>query len=257
LDEVHSHARSHLVYYPISEEAMKLLREARVLVLIDDEISTGNTLKNLALAFREISTKVKRVILTSLTNWLPEALQDQLRKELPFEVKFASILEGSFSYFPNQGQLEPPEFNSIGSFQALDHILVNNYGRFALRQDEGAGLIKKAERMANELDLAPNKKIRVIGTGEFLHEPFLLANFLEKKGNYVTFQSTTRTPIAQGQAIKNILRFKDNYFENLDNFLYNLDDNFDGETIIVYETATIPEDHDLPARLGARIVYFS
>ena len=51
VDEPHCHARKHLVYLPEDPDSAELFKSARSLVLIDDEISTGRTLSNLARAF--------------------------------------------------------------------------------------------------------------------------------------------------------------------------------------------------------------
>ncbi|MEG5687304.1 phosphoribosyltransferase domain-containing protein, partial [Enterobacter kobei] len=45
--EEHSHATDHLIYLPDDEEKRRRVTNARTLVLIDDEATTGNTFINL------------------------------------------------------------------------------------------------------------------------------------------------------------------------------------------------------------------
>jgi hypothetical protein len=83
----------------------------------------------------------------------------------------------------------------------------------------------------------------------------MVALALEEMGHPTVFQSTTRTPIAPGPAIKGALRFPDNYHDGIDNFIYNLDPDFPGDTVIAYETDPLPAGHDLSARLGAKALF--
>jgi len=59
-------------------------------------------------------------------------------------------------------------------------------------------------------------------TGEFVWEPFLLAERLEKAGAAVKYSSTTRSPIATGFAIQSAIAFTDNYGLGIANFVYNV-----------------------------------
>jgi hypothetical protein len=284
-DEPHSHARSHLIYLPRSQAGRKIFSEATCLVLIDDEMTTGRTLLNLAGAFLGKAPRLKRLVFASFTNWLSEAALLAARDEISVPISFASLLEGGYRFLPfaglggenakGHGGGQPnssdnrsgpsdrenaryfsPVFNSVGDFTPKDRIIPSNYGRLGLSPEDCKALSVAAERKALSLSLPKGQKVRVIGTGEFLHEPFLMAKCLEKNGHEVIFQSSTRTPIATGGAIRNALRFPDNYFEGLDNFLYNLDGGFDGETIVAYETAGIPDNHTLPTALKAKAVFF-
>ncbi len=49
------------------------------------------------------------------------------------------------------------------------------------------------------------------GPGEFVWEPFLLAERLEAAGAQAFYGSTTRSPIAVGYAIESAISFTDNY----------------------------------------------
>ncbi len=62
----------------------------------------------------------------------------------------------------------------------------------------------------------------VLGSGEFVWEPFLLAERLEAQGARVLYSATTRSPIAIGFAIQSAITFTDNYGLGIPNFVYNV-----------------------------------
>lgn len=62
----------------------------------------------------------------------------------------------------------------------------------------------------------------MLGSSEFVWEPFLLAERLEKQGADVKYSSTTRSPIATGFAIQSAIAFTDNYGLGIPNFVYNV-----------------------------------
>ena len=76
-----------------------------------------------------------------------------------------------------------------------------------------------------------NKKILILGTNEFMHIPFLFAEFLKSHlVNYelqkdckvdIVYQATGRSPLLLGNDIKEKVCFKDNYDDSMNNYLYN------------------------------------
>ena len=67
-EEEHSHATSHRVY---SEQPEKLLQAKRI-VLVDDEITTGNTVVNIVETLRKKFPFVKQYIVLSILDWRSE-----------------------------------------------------------------------------------------------------------------------------------------------------------------------------------------
>ncbi len=53
-----------------------------------------------------------------------------------------------------------------------------------------------ASDLGLQVQVSPGENILVLGTGEFVWEPFLLAERLEAAGAQVVFSSTTRSPIS-------------------------------------------------------------
>jgi len=85
-----------------------------------------------------------------------------------------------------------------------------------------------------------------------MYAPYLLAKYLEDNGIETYFQATTRSPINIDGSITSKLSFKDNYFENIDNFLYNVMDRDYDKVIVCYESISLPKDFDLKAQLETK-----
>jgi hypothetical protein len=64
-EEPHSHASAHLIYRPLGVD----LGAVRTLVLVDDEVSTGTTLTNLAAALLDHLPRCERIVAAALTDW--------------------------------------------------------------------------------------------------------------------------------------------------------------------------------------------
>ncbi len=82
-----------------------------------------------------------------------------------------------------------------------------------------------------------------------MYPPYLLAKYLEENGIESYFQATTRSPVNIDGAITSKLSFKDNYFEEIDNFLYNVIDREYDKVLICYETIQVPQSCDLKDKL--------
>ena len=258
ISEDHCHAREHLIYEPDSARGREIFNSARTLILVDDEMSTGQTLLNLAKAFAAVTPTVERLVLVSLTCWLDREKRAALASGFGRATEFVSVLDGTFSFTPQAGGAgESPSFKSVGGWVPKDGLLPGNFGRLGLVSTDGhPGRPVRLGQMRRKLELDPQHPVLVLGTGEFLHYPYLLAGFLEEEGFETYFQSTTRTPAAVGLDIAQALRFADNYFDGIDNFLYNVAADSDSQKIICYETASLPPEHDLPRLIGAQTVFF-
>ena len=94
--EEHSHATDHLIYLPDDEEKRRRVTNARTLVLIDDEATTGNTFINLLSALRNTGKlqHIEQVIAVTLTDWSGKALSE--RSTLP--VTSVSLVSGQWGW---------------------------------------------------------------------------------------------------------------------------------------------------------------
>ena len=238
-DECHSHAPDHAVYLP-GPALLPLLQTARTLVLVDDEISTGRTLTELARAYFRLNPRIERVALVCITNWLSEERQREICELLERPVLFPALIEGDFRFAPNP-DFPPPDLPVViaGPDRQHDHITAD---------PARTGVIAGRWEPPPLPEPPPDRPLAVIGTGEYAYTPFRLALAWEERGYDVRFQSTTRSPILVGDAIVSRREFLDNYGDGIPNYLYNLDPA--RLPLICYEHPAMLATDPLAAEIG-------
>lgn len=239
--ENHSHATDHLIYQPSDPLLRSRLQRARSVVLIDDEATTGNTFINLLQALRNASLNcIEKVVAVTLTDWSGNALTEQC----PLPVTTVSLVTGEWHWSPTPDAPVPvmPACNvtARGSV-AISHK--QNWGRL--------GMDHTGCDIGHQVHATVGEKVLVLGTSEFVWQPFLLAEKLEHSGASVKFGSITRSPIAQGHAITSIMAFSDNYGLGIPNFLYNVAHQHFDRIIVCVETPLESLDPSLMAQLRA------
>ena len=232
--EEHSHSTEHLIHYPKDSE---LYASRTTLLLVDDEMSTGKTLLNLLLALEPKLPKLKRVILCSLTNWMPTASYSKIEATFPrLKIEFPALLYGTFS-FEQHSTFQPknpiPKLDITQNF--CDQIQ-RLESRIGYTSDTRLRLEASQRCLQLSTKLPTTQPILVLGTGEFAYAPYLLACELEDRGFSVWFQTTTRSPILFGNAIQSKRTFKDNYNQGIDNYLYNCLPNEYSHIVVCTET---------------------
>lgn len=225
--EEHSHAKDQLIYGSNEPEIQKKILESRTLILIDDEISTGKTFKNLIKSLVSTNLKnIERIVLVSLVNWNDGNLEDTY---LNIPIETVALINGNWEWIPNNTPMsqEMPKVDTTAQGE-FEIIAPTEWGRKPSYLD--------IQSQFNLEPLKPNEKILVLGSGEYLWVPFLIAEQLESKGAEVYFSSTTRSPIMQGQAINSICTFKDNYGLGIINYAYNVKDKEFDRVLLAIET---------------------
>jgi adenine/guanine phosphoribosyltransferase-like PRPP-binding protein len=250
-DERHSHAPDHVVYLP-QPALQPLFRTARTLVLVDDEISTGRTLAELARACLEINPGIERIAFACITQWLGDARRRELAAMLERPVLFPALIEGCFQ-FEADPSFPLPTLPSSMADPSRDHDGI-------VADPARTGLIGGRWRSPDQLSFPPaggrepgigrdrDQPLVVIGTGEYTYAPFRFALALEEEGHDVRFQSTTRSPILMGDAIASRREFPDNYGDGIANYLYNLDP--ERLPIICYEHPVMLAGYPLAGEIG-------
>lgn len=229
--EEHSHAAGHLVYQPRLGD--RCFHRAETVVLIDDELSTGRTSANFMKAFLRVNPHVKHIILVSLLNWMSKEAHAALRYALPAQkVSFVSAANGSFFFTPDPSFACPKMPAAEGNHEPKDDLIPHSYGRWG----ETSPLELNLDPVIQRLCLDPFRPVHVLGDGEFMHPPYLLARHLETRGYDVRVQSTTRSPILLGLDIQHKVTFPDHYEEGIDNHIYNLP-QADAQLVLVHESA--------------------
>lgn len=248
--EEHSHAAEHIIYEPVDPYHKSLFERARTVVIVDDEATTGRTFVNLATALRRRMRSLQCVVTAVITDWRGDDVIDENRCEMELSMQSVEILAGDYHFRPHSllQQMSVPKAQGNGQFK--DDLLVANFGRLGI-----CGQLVLPEFLSVRDHLSKN--ILVVGTGEFIYPPFLLAEKLEQAGANVYFQSTARSPILVEAAIKSRMEFPDNYDDGISNYLYNAD-GLQHDSIVVCHETPLPT---LPATLleqtGGRSLYFS
>jgi hypothetical protein len=241
--EPHSHASAHLLYRPAEID----LAAVRSLVIVDDEVSTGTTLVNLAQALAPALPRCEAILAAALTDWSGSA--DWLER-MPQPARCVSLLRGRLDWVPDAAPADDEAFDAAAG--ALGTLLAGGpFGRLGITEPAGFPLPD-----LGALALPPGRALRVVGTGEFTYAPFLLAERLEQAGHDVAMQSTTRSPVRLGGAIGHVLAFADNYGSGIGNFLYNADPAEERLALICHETPPGTVDPALVSALRARTLYF-
>lgn len=244
-EEPHSHASAHLIYRPDPRRID--LHAIRSLVLVDDEISTGATLGNLAHALVGALPGIEAITIATLTDWSHGT--DWLQR-MPRPSVCVSLLSGSLQWDAH-ADTPPPDLRFDAAAPALGQMAQHhNFGRLG-RTD----VARECDKLLEVIPIPTNRRIGIIGTGEFTYPPFRLAEALEAHGHDVLVQSTTRSPILPGGPITSRHRFTDNYRTGVPNFLYNAEDLDRRALIICHETPPNSIDPTLAAIAG-QTLYF-
>lgn len=245
--EPHSHAALHLIYAPGSKAHRTLMAQAKSLVLIDDEVSTGLTLVNLAQALRPHLPRLEKICTGTLTDW---SNGSDYAQTMPVPATAVSLLSGAISWRADaQAPLAAPTGVPVSALGKMaSHV---NFGRLGVQARP-----RGVSRLVDTLQVQSGERILIVGTGEFTWPPFLLAQALEQAGHDVQMQATSRSPVRTGGAIGCSLSFEDNYETGVPNFLYNAQREEGRRVIICHETPTGSIDPTLVAALDAQCLYF-
>lgn len=243
-EEEHSHASAHLIHLPVDADVREMMLNARSLVLVDDEASTGKTFINLHRALVDAGlTQVERVVTCVLTDWSGDAV----RKTIGDSAHQVSLLQGSYT-FHEDAEAPLPEMPAVGTIEPGEWPLAaeSDWGRHGIRVVE--------DTLALDLNVKAGERVLVVGTSEFVWRPFLLAERLERAGADVHFSSTSRSPIALGHAIGHALSFADNYGLGIPNFLYNVSPGQFDRVLICSETPAQAVSAALIESLSAEVI---
>lgn len=216
-EEEHSHAVDHLCYALNAD----LLSGEEPVILVDDEITTGNTAIN---TIRDIQSKFprKEYVVASLLDWRSDAnIQSyrDLEQELGVKIQALSLLQGTIvvkgvpllEADGRKGRVDADtgvpvvttyvrdrlERLMVGSTDSCGEINRSPYlklsGRFGLESADNVAVDQEVTRVAEQLrNLREGSRTLVMGVGEFMYLPMRIA---AEMGEGVSYQSSTRSPI--------------------------------------------------------------
>lgn len=248
-EEEHSHATSHKCFGP-REDYFNKFKE---IVLVDDEVTTGNTALNL---IRALNAKYpnKKYSVLSILDWRQEEDMKRLedfKEELGIEIEFTSIISGVAEYNHNEMKFEEEypqgssneyttttihNHSSETSYDTVAYNVENGNkpfkrkyyefsGRFGLTSSSKNAIEEDCKQFGERLQKERKKgKTLCLGTGELMHIPCLVASYM---GEGVKYHSTTRSPIyilqQDGYPVRNAFKYTDRHLEEeITYYMYNV-----------------------------------
>ncbi|MNO38105.1 hypothetical protein D3C76_282000 [compost metagenome] len=248
-EEEHSHAVDHLCYALNAE----LLSGEEPIVLVDDEITTGNTAIN---TIRDIQSKFPRqeYVVASLLDWRSSAniqAYRDLEQELGIRIRALSLLQGIIEVkgTPQLSLVEAGVNSSIAaeapviltyvkdglerlnvtSSDSCGEINPSPYlkhsGRFGLESQDNKRLDQGIAQAAAQLrGLREGATALVLGVGEFMYLPMRIA---AEMGDGVMYQSSTRSPIHPDRrsdyGVHSAAAYPSAGDPGITNYIYNVD----------------------------------
>jgi hypothetical protein len=256
-EEEHSHAVSHRCYAD-----PEMFNRASRIVLVDDEMTTGNTSLNI---IKELHDRFghRDFVVASLLDWRSTADRErftELESDLDIRIRCLSLLEGTISVegssVDEQGDAPPKREASNYTlhmqdlsrfFEHLEPSLkeaaetdlpyLKHSGRFGLSGPQSDALQRDIARAADYLvSQRTGKRILCMGNGEFMYIPMKIASLM---GEEVYYQSTTRSPIhathREQYAVSSAYRFDSLDDPAVANFIYNVAPGMYDEAFIFLE----------------------
>ena len=242
-EESHSHAVDQALHMPLKSHHEPFLK-AKTLCIVDDEITTGHTAAKFVTSYLKLNPNIERIIFVTIVDWMSESLLNEVKKVTGRDVEVVSLIDGEFNFTPNSDYIAKlPPSNGYPVCNISGNPM---YGRLGITRYD----IELNEYLRS-IDGILKGKVLILGTGEFMYMPFLLAEQLEQMGLDVLFLSTARSPLAFGDAIQSKIVFPCHHGEGVPNYLYNMPQ---GRTnLIGYESDTIAHNHVLPSQLNAHV----
>lgn len=250
--EGHSHETTHHVMDP---PGLGLLSGGPLtLVLVDDETTTGSTFAALFRALKDGGLPIGRVLLLTLTDWSGEAAVRTISQLAPnLSVRAFSLMQGRWGWKRDPAALLPEVPAWTG---ALGRPLWNpdllcdpllRAPRLGLRLSEEVQVVPLAELLGVRF---PGEPVLVIGTGEHVWGPMLLAERLEQDGADVRVVATTRSPILQGDVVRHKVTFPDHFGIGVPMYLHNVPARPKARVILMTETGADGICPELRSYLG-------
>lgn len=266
-EEEHSHATAHRCY---ARETSFFAGEDTV-VLVDDEVTTGNTALNI---IRDLQSKHPRrhYVVASLLDWRGAEDRErfaQLEKELNITIDTIALIEGEIEVEGGPVERLPqpaPDRRNQGGMKLLTHDVSDFFthlevsssdsagivsdcpylewtGRFGMYEADNAALSEQVAKASAYLaDQRLGKRTLCMGTGEFMYVPMRVAAGM---GNGILYQSSTRSPIhvldQEGYAVRSGFPHTSPDDPGVANFFYNVPEEQYDEIFVFLERAPIED----------------
>lgn len=245
-DEPHSHAPRHRMYRPLDAIARRRFAEARSVVVVDDEVTTGQTFAGFVAAHHRACPAAHHFVHAVLTDWTTARLEAAAPPGCA--VRLIALARGRY-HFERDPAFAPRMPDVTGDADPRWHAITPGRPRFGHLAPPalGEGPLPAVE---------PGARLLVLGTGEFQYPALLLAERYAARGVDARFQCTTRAPVLVGGPIAHVMTFDDPWGEGIPNFLYNVRPGQFDRVFVCYESGACAPPWALVDALGAEVLAF-
>jgi Phosphoribosyl transferase/TRSP domain C terminus to PRTase_2 len=231
-DEEHSHTSSIYLYKPIDAAKLKFFETAEELVIVDDEVTTGNTFISLYKSIRPYLSNLKRLVICTIASNMSEADKEHMGSLHNIDISWIALTNIMVRY--SRSSVPETKCNSnlknLPKISASHTLSPQKFGVFS------NGAISYANTLERIKLREHTRKAIVVGTVEDMYEAQVVAGFLQSlyANKSIEFMSTTRSPAKKFGAIDNIIEMNDVAgFDGVKNYLYNFDRSKFDEVILV------------------------
>ena len=250
-EEEHSHATDQRCY------ADAALFQGDTIILVDDEITTGQTVMNIITSLRERFSH-KRYIVLALLDWRTDehcARTAQFAQQAGISLTFYALIKGTVQ---TSGAIALPQQASLeGSNEAYTLLQMpktakyEGYLQHSGRFGTNASLVSYCQQIAERLTPLRTGRTAVIGTGEFMYVPMKVASYM---GQDVWYHATTRSPIYVYDAPDYPITARYRIAGDVEHYIYNVA-HYDDVFIMVERQPTEAELKELVKPFSAQHVY--
>ncbi len=195
--EAHSHATEQKI---VKEDIEQAIRSVDRILFIDDELTTGKTVRNIVSLLRKEYGDNILFSAAVVVNGMDEASQQSFLEE-NIELHYLMKTDNSgftaiADRYPDDGQYREMDVNE----PACEYrILSADKYMNARRLVNGTAYLKSCEQLwqqaAEQISFSPGSRVLVLGTEEFMFPALFVAGQIEKSGCAVRFHATGRNPI--------------------------------------------------------------
>lgn len=254
--EEHSHAAKHYCY-GLKEHA----DEFDEIIFVDDEITTGNSVLNMIWQMKKFM-KVNKFRVVSILDWRTKEDRnkaDQFAKDNKIQISFHSLIDGEIIEKTDDVYKKQKCKNITTSFVSDDYLttkerlpskfMTNVYsGRFLMTSYDLNRAYWKTYLIAKELNKSLPTEVQdilLLGHGENIFFPMLIACFLTGKRKKITIKSTTRSPICvDHENIHSKIHFLDRNKQEY--YIYNIEEMESHDIVLFISEAANEKNIEIP-----------
>lgn len=210
--EPHSHFPNHYIYKSFDKSVNDHLDQTNTLIIVDDEITTGNTIKNLVESLKEKLPFLRKVIVLSLTDWSSDLILTDI------ELKAYSLVKGTYHW---EQDLDVPVPHL--PYKKSDNVSLTNVNNDHFRLpsfDSLSDIVSKCKdpKYFNSSDIQ-------IYYDELIFASLLnCINKFNNTGKDSVLLSISSSPLKLNTVIKTKLVLPNLYDPTMESYLYNFDD---------------------------------